>query len=243
MDNILIRRFEELSQRAFDKNYITETGFLNLDEISTLKSLHLPSPVSLLGGYPQAERCIACFGDITEDYLPPLACVKIEPLNAKFSDKLTHRDFLGALINLGIERSVLGDIIVKDNTAWLFCLKSISGYITDSLSRVKHTSVKCEIIVEIPAFLITQPEGKEYNVSSLRADAVTAAVYQLSRSSTADLFRQGKIFINARLCEKEGTLLKEGDTVSVRGHGKYIFDTTVRTTKKDRLIVSLKVYQ
>lgn len=243
MDNLTAKRFEELSQRAFDKNYITCTAFLNMDEISTLKGLRLPTAYSLFGGYNAAERCIACFGEIPDSYTPPIVCIKIAPANAKFADSLTHRDFLGALLNLGIERSVLGDILIDDNCGYLFCLDSISDYIAESLCRVKHTTVKCTVMNELPVILSREPESREINVSSPRADALVAAVFHLSRNATSALFHQGKVFINSRLCEKESTLLKESDVVSVRGSGRFLFDGVIRATKKDRLVISIKTYQ
>ena len=116
MDNneLLKKRISELSNRAFERGYTTYTDFLNIQEISILSSIKTNSVATLYGGYTNAERCICAFSD-SEVFTHPITCIKAEPLNQKFSDKLTHRDFLGALMNLGIEREMIGDIKIIDN--------------------------------------------------------------------------------------------------------------------------------
>ena len=153
---LLKKRLIELSHRAFERGYTTYSNFLNLQEINILKSIKTDSAYTLFGGYENADRCIAAFGD--EIYSYPIICIKVEPLQQKFSDKLTHRDFLGALMNLGIEREMLGDIKILDNIGYVFCLEKISKYIIDNLSGIKHTTVKCNIIDDIPEMFNKLPE-------------------------------------------------------------------------------------
>ncbi|MGN0528887.1 MAG: YlmH/Sll1252 family protein [Eubacterium sp.] len=239
---LLKSRMEDLSQRAFNRNYTTYSEFLNIEEISLLKSLRLPTNYILFGGYDNAERCVAGFAcDSAEGF--PVDCIEISPVNEKFADKLSHRDFLGSLMNLGINRNLLGDIAIKDSTGYLFCLSNISQYIIDNLSRIKHTSVKCSIYDGTPDFVNQLPQSEEIIVSSLRADAVTASVYNLSRKSTGELFSLGKVFINSRQTYKDSVLLKNGDVVSVRGYGRFIFEEQIRETKKHRYIVSVRIYR
>ena len=102
---LLKKRLSEFAHRAFERGYTTYSNFLNLQEINTLKSLKTDSSYSLFGGYENADRCVAAFGE--EVYSYPIKCIKIEPLKQKFSDKLTHRDFLGALMNLEMEIKIL----------------------------------------------------------------------------------------------------------------------------------------
>ena len=237
---VLEKHIGDLARRSFERGFITYSEFLNIEEISAVTALELPCPLTLFGGYEGAERQIAAFGE-AESF--PVVCVKIEPLNQKFADKLSHRDFLGALMNLGINRNTLGDIIVKDNVGYLFCLESISTYIIDSLSRIKHTSVKCELLQNVPEFVNELPDESEIIVSSNRADALIASVYKMSRNSVSALFSTSKVFINSRLCTKESTTLKEKDKVTIRGFGKFIYEGELRHTKKDRLVVSVRIYK
>ena len=241
-DEILKSRLRDLAQRAYDRNYHSFSEFLNLEELSVLSTLKLPSSFTIFGGYENAERCIAGFGSDVDASEFPIKCIEIKPLLQKFSDKLTHRDFLGALMNLGINRNTLGDIIVSDNTGYLFCLSTMSEYITDNLNRIKHTSVSCNVIEELPDCANKPPEEKEIIVSSLRADAVISAIYHLSRNDAKLLFSQDKVFSNHKLINSGSHILKDGDTVSVRGYGKFTVREVLRSTKKERLVIKVEIY-
>lgn len=242
-EELFKKRIKELSHRAYERSYSTFSDFLNLDEISTLLTLRLESNFRLFGGYENADRCVAGFGDDVDNLHFPIICVKIEPSLQKFADRLNHRDFLGALMNLGINRNTLGDIVINNNTGYLFCLESISRYITENLNRVRHTTVKCEMINDIPEFISSEPEPQEITISSQRADVVVSAVFRISRSQAAQLFNQEKVFINSGTAYKESLTLKENDTVSVRGYGKFIFSKPLRKTKKGRTAVEVKIYR
>ena len=109
----------ELSLRAYEKGYNTYSDFLNLNEISELKKSDAFSNCELYGGYDNADRCVAGFGYEHDKSNYPIKCIKIAPVRQKFADELNHRDFLGSLMNLGINRSTLGDIVISDNTAYL----------------------------------------------------------------------------------------------------------------------------
>ena len=147
---LLKKRFIELSRTADMGGYFTFTDFLGLAEQSALNEVkkELRSSFTAFGGASGTERVIVRFGNADEigyecDF--PIVCLKISPKAPKFADRLTHRDFLGALLNLGIERAVLGDIAIIDNSAYLFAKDTIAEFIRDSLERVKHTDVKVEI--------------------------------------------------------------------------------------------------
>lgn len=234
------KRFNELYTRAFEKNYNTFTEFLNLDEQSILISTSLPC--TRFGGYACAERIIAGFGmDInTDDF--PILCIKIRPVNQKFADNLTHRDYLGAIMNLGIKREMIGDIIVNHNTAYLFCHSQIADYILDNLSKIRHTVVKTELADTVSNDIISQPEHYELVVSSLRLDVIISAVYKLSRSETSRLFSNRRVFINSRLTENTSYTVKDNDIISVRGFGRFIFSAQLRTTKKERIVIEILKY-
>lgn len=236
------KRLTELSHRAFERGYTTFSDFLNLEEISLLKSLHTESEYNLYGGYDNADRCVASFGEC-EEYQYPISCIKIEPANQKFADELSHRDFLGALMNLGINRSTLGDIIITNNTGYLFCLNSIKEYILQNLDRIKHTTVRCTESVLPAEIAEKKPEPVELTVSSQRVDIIVAAVFKLSRNAVTQLVNQEKVFINSKIAYKESLTLKSGDIVSVRGKGKFIFDGEIRQTKKNKSVIGIRLYK
>lgn len=236
------KRFIELSNRASERYYTTYTDFLNMDDQSILKNTCLSTPVCLYGGYDMAERCLAGFGDECEINDFPISYIKIEPLNKKFSDNLNHRDFLGSLMGLGIKRETLGDIIIDENVGYLICLENMVNYIIENLKKVRHTSVKCSVIEKLPKTAIKEPEDKKIIVSSKRLDVLIAGVYNLSRSEVKELFVNRKIFVNSKLCENFSEIAKSDDVISVRGFGKFIYEKEVGNTKKNRLLVNVKIY-
>lgn len=234
------KRFNELYNRAYTKSYKVFSEFLNLEEQSILANAYLP--FITYGGYDMAERIVAGFGEDIEKTDFPICCLIISPVMQKFADKLTHRDFLGALMNLGIKREMLGDIIITDNCGYLFCLKPISGYIKDNLNRIKHTNVNVTETDSLPDNIIKKPEPSELVVSSRRLDVLVSAVYKLSRNEASRLFSAGKIFVNSRLTENTSYQIKDNDVISVRGFGRFTFSQQLRKTKKDRLVVEVSIY-
>ena len=238
---MLEKRFNELYNRANQNYYPVFSDFLNLEEQSVLAKSYLPCV--LYGGYEGVERVVAGFGDNVCEQDFPIRCVEIKPVNKKFADKLSHRDFLGGLMNLGIKRELLGDIIIFENSAYLFCLDKISNYIKDNLSRVRHTTVEVNE-VDAPPVKAVEPKGaEEMVIASLRVDVAVCQVYNLSRNECAKLFETEKVFINSRKLESRSYQLKEGDMVSVRGYGRFQFVSVVRKTKKDRLVAEMIIYR
>lgn len=240
--NDIEKRFAELADRADERCYTTYTDFLNADEQSVLEGMRLIAPHMLFGGYELAERRIAGFGEYAQEADFPITIIKIEPLSQKFADALTHRDFLGSLMALGIKREKLGDIVIFENIGYLFCLNTIADYIIENLDKVRRTSVKCTQADCLPNGIIKEPEEKQLFAASERLDVIIAAVYGFSRSEIKELFTAGKIFVSSRLCENYSQLAKNGDVVSVRGKGRFIYCGACGTTKKNRLIINVKIY-
>jgi len=245
----LKNRFRDLADRSFQQGIFTFTGFLGLGE-QDLFWQEEPglryAGYSLEGGCEDADRVVVRFGNAEElgyEAPFPIACIHIRPLAQKFAEELSHRDFLGALMNLGIERSTLGDIKAGEKQACLFCLESIAGFICENLVQVKHTHVKCTV-TEAPADIPQEaPETVEIQVPSMRVDAVTAKVYNMSREKSQDLFRAGKVYVDGRLCGSGSRLLKSGETVNARGYGKFILKGEPRGTRKGKLAVEAAVYR
>lgn len=233
------KRFEELNERAYERGYNTFSDFLNMEEQSVLKSTFIPCV--LFGGYSMAERVVAGFGEDLNDEKFPIVCVCAKPLIQKFADELTHRDFLGALMNLGIKRELVGDIIVDDNCGYILCLEHIADYICENLNRVRHTSVKTQISA-LPENLNKEIESSEVFAASKRIDVVISAVYNLSRNETSKLVKNERVFVNSRMVSSVSSLLNGGDVVSVRGFGRFVFVKEIKETKKGRLVLEVKKY-
>lgn len=244
-DSVLIKRFSQLHTRAFSQNTYIYTDFLTASEQDILLS-SVSHGVSLYGGFCNSERNIAVFG--SEDEFgykaePPVVCIKASPLNKRFSDELSHRDVLGALMTLGIKREVVGDIFINDNGAYIFCLERLAEFIKENLTRIKHTSISCEITSELPENIGGTLQKISLIIASPRLDAVVGGIFKLSRSSAAALVSSKKVFINGKLTENTSYNLKENDTVSVRGYGKFKWQGVFGETKKGRAKAEALIYK
>lgn len=241
---LLIKRFKELESRSYNRGIYTFSDFLNMYEQDLLFS-NISSRFSLFGGFEGAERQIACFGD-KEDlgYEPvlPVCCILVSPLMQKFADDLTHRDFLGSVLGLGIKRETIGDIVIKNNMGYIFCLETVSDFIVENLKKVRHTSVKCEKVTDTPEEVNHEGEERFIIVASLRLDVIIAEVYKLSRSECNNLFMAKKVFVNGKLTENNSHKIKAGDIISVRGFGRFNWLGSSGETKKGRLKANVLVF-
>lgn len=250
-EQILIKRFHDLAYMADNRGMALYTDFLNLHEQSLLyENINELPRIKIFenGGYPGAERKMLCFcgdayiQDETEiDF--PISCLHIAPKNPKFSDTLNHRDILGAVLNLGIDRSKIGDIIVDNNESYLYCSLSISEFIIDQLTRIKHTIVKASLIDNNDFNYKPKLKPITGTVSSVRLDSILALAFKGSRSSLSGLISGGKVFVNSKNILSNSYTLKENDIVSVRGYGKFIFEGVESQTKKGRYSVKISIYQ
>ncbi|MCH5189657.1 MAG: hypothetical protein J1F37_03760 [Oscillospiraceae bacterium] len=239
--SIEAKHFEDLHKASENRGRTVFSDFLGLSELSVLKSMHLSPAPHFWGGYENAERVIAAFGECeNRDF--PICLISVKPVNKKFADELSHRDFLGSIMALGIKRDVIGDIIVSENCGYVFCIENIASYITENLKEVKHTTVTAQIAEELPALAVPEPETAEYIVASLRLDVIIAGVFNLSRKSASELFQKEKVFVNGSLKNASFTV-SNGDSITVRGFGKFVFVEEKRRTKKDRLVVEIKLYK
>ena len=245
----LKNRLYDLADRSYAQGVFTFTGFLGLGEQDVFRqeeSRLKYAGCTVYGGCENAERVMVRFGSAENfgyDVPFPIVCIHIRPLMQKFADELSHRDFLGALMNLGIDRSTVGDIKVGEKQAYLFCLDSVAEFICLNLDKVRHTSVQCSVTESVEALAQEEPELVSVCVQSVRVDGVLAKVYNISREKSLELFRTGKIFVNGRLCENNARSLKAGDIVNTRGYGKFRLEEGNRETRKGKLAIEVAVYR
>lgn len=153
---------------------------------------------------------------------------------------ISHRDVLGSLMNLGIKRCKIGDIIT--GTQVFAEVKSeITAYIIQNLTKIRNRNVKAEVY-EGSVERIYEFEEIPLTVSSLRADCIIGGLVKLSRENAKAAILSGRISVNARPLENPSKCLSEGDVISVRGSGKYLFFSVNGATKKDRLKIVIKKY-
>ncbi len=221
-----------------------------------LRSFGVYGQAWFFGGYPGAERvCLFLLPEYLTEMLsaPPaecshaeleaLLCEELEAavvavrINGSGFRKLTHRDFLGAVLGLGIQRDALGDLAVQDDaTAVLFCSRTISNLLKTDLIKVGSDTVKCTDYAPDESFT----DGRHYTrindtVASERLDCVVAALCNLSRDAAQRAIRAGLVEVDYEVAEKNDLLLAPPTTVSVRGHGKFILRAFAGETRKGRL--------
>jgi len=196
----------------------------------------------LTGGYVHAERRILAAGDEAESGPPepPLSVVYVAPKSEKFAEELTHRDYLGAILGLGIERSLTGDILVRDHRAWFFCLAPAAEMLASALTQVRRTAVTAAVVPPDVPELEPRYAPLRMNVASERLDAVVAAFANVSRGQADQLFRAQKVLVNGREAADRSARLRERDVLSVRGFGKAVYDGIEHETRKSRLWVQLR---
>ena len=242
---LLLRRFEELAARAYATGRCTYTDFLGLSETDVLRRAEREvsyAGLALFGGADGCERVMARFGEAegTADF--PIVCVQIAPTAPKFAEALGHRDVLGALMNLGIERDTLGDIYLRDNVAFVFCRPTVLPLLEQELTRVRHTAEKISVVAALPDGVAGRTEQATVQVASERADVLVAAVWRLSREESLELFRRGRVFVNGRLTENNSATLPTGAVVSVRGYGRFAYGGVASTSRKGKLNVTVYRY-
>lgn len=245
------KRMKELADMAYYRNTILFSDFLNLNELNIFYHTVQTFPAirwETFGGYEMAERKMAAF--IPDSYFPeeesrltfPISGILIEPRHEKFAETLTHRDYLGALMNLGVERSVLGDILVTEKKAFLFCENTLQDYILSGLTKVRHTFVSCKLSTNMDSDWKLKTQLISGSVASIRLDSVLALAFGSSRSSLISYIENGKVFVNGKLITSNGYSLQENDIVSARGLGKFRYIGFFNQTKKGRFYANIEKY-
>ncbi len=241
----VVARVIDLGEMAIKNRAPRVTGFYDPYRIHLVTRVVNSIPglsVGVDGGYPVAERSRALIfpGNLDQEELDfGLAFIEIKG-NFRFA-RVTHRDYLGALLGLGIQRDKLGDILVGEDGARVVVASEVAGYITGGLASVGRTRVSVREIqreeLDPPA-----PRVKEIKatVQSLRLDALAAQGFGLSRSKIAREITASKVYLNWRPCQDPSARVDPGDVISVRGRGRVEVVDTAGKTKKGRTSVILK---
>ncbi len=215
--------------------------FLSENSIALLNARKgfLPAEPVLFGGFLGAERQMVAFIPEYEEADFPISALKITSSMLK---GLTHRDYLGSVLGLGIKREKCGDIIINEDSSYILLSEDISSYALNSLTKIGRVGVKTEIV---PLSEITFPE-KSFKpitgtVSSLRLDAIVSLFSGKGRNKAAELVAGGLVFVNGICVQKSDMRLNDGDTISLRGKGKATLSLG-GTSKKDRIFVTLNLW-
>ena len=259
---VLRGRIRDLWNRTRQGDYLNHTGFLSLDLQSYARQViredKIPTAAGsgpfcvFVGGYEESDRKMLFFvpSYMSEEELAAeidsgegaLTCIRIAAVRSGFTEPPTHRDYLGSLMNIGITREQIGDIVCREDEAYVFAVRDTAPFICSEVTRVRHTTVTAQIIApsECPTVVTTKEESA--SVSSERVDCLAAQVFHLSRSQAQRLIEQEKIFADGRIITSASYIPSAGERISVRGYGKFRYLGTDGRTRKGRLIARYERY-
>lgn len=249
-ERLLLARVMDKLDFARQRNVPAHTQFLSLGERTAAEGLIAASghPSHLFwGGYAGAERSVCVFlpdwmepEDWKADPDCPLTAVQ---LAYPEQSGLTHRDFLGSILGLGITREKVGDLLVGEAACQILLLREVENTLLTQLDQVGRQRVKVSPLD--PAALVVPERTVRLirdTVATLRLDAVAASGFSTSRSKMGDMISSKKVQLNGRECDKPDRAVAEGDTLVCRGLGKCVLKTVSGTSKKGRVMIEIERY-
>ncbi len=255
-DKLLLAKIRDRARQCDDNSMITNSVFLDMRERSVVASSRIESGAKMLfyGGFEDAERTVTVFlpdyveaTDLQElfDYFEdcpdcdPISIIEIE--KDKFSPRLSHRDYLGALMGLGIKREMTGDIIVSENGCKMAVLEKIAPFILENLDKAGRGTLKARVIPSSQARKGEKSVGTpdSFTVSSMRLDSVVKNAFRVSRSDACAAIESGLVFVNDLECVKPDKKITDGDKIVFRKKGRIIVRDCSSVSKKGRVIVEI----
>ena len=250
-DRTLLARVLDRAKQASERNIPAATDFLSpaqqAQAADLLRAVGIPETAYIRwGGYDGAERAVLLF---LPDWMDPSDAGTYSPircLRAAFreGENLTHRDFLGSLMGMGIVREKIGDILVGPDSADVLVLDTVAEFLAQSWESAGRVKLR---VAEIDPGCVHIPEirrkERRDTVSSLRLDAVCSTGFRMARGKAAALIESGRVQLNWRECTKPDRTVSEGDTVSARGFGKFELTEVGALTKKGRIPITVQCYK
>ncbi len=244
-DRPLLGWLLDLAQTAQKRRCVQHSRFLDPRQQLAAQTLLTAAgePFLLWGGFEGAERRIAFLLPERGEYDPGESDV-IALLEAKTATQgLTHRDYLGALMGLKLERELIGDILVEEKGAQFFVCREMVPFLLDNFSGAGRARLN---LTELPLSDLRaagqEPESRRATVSSLRLDCLAAAAFRLSRSDATEAIQSGRLLLDGLPCDKPDRLLEEGRMLTLRGRGRVRLERVEGLSRKDRVQVELLIW-
>lgn len=235
------------------RNKLENTNFLSLNEISLAESFLKKIKYTnycLWGGYETAERKVLILYPekfnqvmVEKNYNKIMSIIRIT-LPETEKGKYTHRNYLGGIIKLGLEREKVGDILVQNDGADIIVLEESKKFLAQELSNLKRfenstiTEKKLEEIIEV----VPKKEEIKIIVPSLRLDNFVSDLAKTSRTKAIEIIKSERVFINGKLETKTSKSIKEKDTITIRGKGRFIVKEFMGNTRSGRTIVAIEKF-
>ncbi len=243
---LLLSRAEDAVYISDNKYIVKAVGFLTPSEMTFLKrNVRKPfgSRILYFGGYKDAERTLFvalpeyCDDDAIKEEISVLE------ITGRNLSEMTHRDFLGSLMGLGIKREMVGDILVFEDRCIIFVRRDIAEYIVSNLDKIGRNGINislCQIgDIEIPPRRTEEISG---TVAGIRLDSVLSVALKTSRSKAMEFIRGGAVSLNWEETENASKSLSEGDIISVKRKGRFKLSRVGGLTKKGRYSVVIEKY-
>lgn len=244
-DTILLAGIEDKIRQCLAYDIMTNSAFLDMRQRTLAEALCRQQKglrYCFYGGYEEAERTAAVFlpdyAELEDDN--PVALLRIAQDGHR---TLSHRDYLGSLLSLGIKREMIGDILVRTNGADIVIIKDMAEFLLCHYEKAGRTSLKAEVI-SIGEIIVPENrfEEKKDTVASLRLDSLIASAYSMSRGRAAEAIEGGMVFVNGLQSVKADRQIKEGDKLVLRGKGKVLLHSVGNVTKKNRISIVFHKY-
>ena len=193
------------------------------------------------GGYDGAERVRFAFLPY-EDEAAVFPTICLKATYSRTFSTITHRDVLGAIMHCGIERDMIGDLIIEEDKIYVFCDEAVENYLSCNLTKIR----RCSVHFQRTNDTILHEQKLSYEtkiVSSLRLDVMVSTLAHVSRGKASELIRAGLVKVNHTINQQPSTMMKENTPISIRGAGRYTFLQVKNKTKKDHLVVEIARYE
>ncbi len=214
--------------------------FYTPDVWSTLEEINFFGvTVESFGVFKEGERRVIAFNKEEYDEYP-ISLLKIQ-CNTKFS-KLEHKDYLGSIMALGINRNKIGDLILKEDGCYVAVHHSIIDFLISNLNKIKNLNCKCELIYNLEDIPKPSYEEKNIIVTSKRLDCIVAALGNMSRSKSLDIITSGSVLLDYRVTKDKSKEICEKSRLTIRGLGKFKISNIFGTTKSGRLKLTVFKY-
>ena len=250
-ERYLMRHIEDLADAAFSRGIARYSAFLSDREQDLARAALGRAGVRdgwrFDGGWPEAERRVLCLEPEYSYGECPVRCVQLQCRALPGAALPAHKDYLGSLMGLELRREALGDIVLppeEPGTAYLFALEPAAALICQELRSVGRTEVTAQQLAldEVPEFAQAERRLQTATVSSLRLDAVLAAILRCSRGMAAELVAAGRVEINHLPVSSAHAPVYESDVFTVRGKGRFRLTALPGKSKKDRQIIEFFQY-
>ena len=239
----MLVRLKDYYNDALDGNLVL-TKFLDLQEISEIKSLNKDGlKVYLNGGYIEAERVRAVIQYAYYEE-PSQDDFNISIYHATYNPEFTtigHRNILGSIMSLGIERNTIGDIYISGNNIYIFASTEIEKFLIQHMPSINHQNLEFKKVDKIDEVHEQKEEIINVNVASLRLDAVIARTLNISRTKAIEMIEAGLVFINHQEIKSVDKKCNLNEIISIRKYGRIRILELLKTTKKDRLLIKVGV--